>query len=94
MTGVGCNVSGRTNLAEFQPNANSYEIDAIFNVTASNQNCDPNFCVGGDQKIVIGYDASTGNPYLDRQSSGYISFVPTWMFPCVATASLAVTKDI
>ena len=71
-------------LAEFQPLKNTYELEATFNLHASTQNFGLNLCVGGSDKVVLGYDARTSNLYLDRRASGNVSFDPD--FPNIVTA--------
>jgi len=63
-------------LAEFRPERNTYEIEATFSQLTAGQIVGLNFCVGEHQKVVLGYDASTANVYLDRRASGNVSFSP------------------
>ena len=73
-------------LTEFTPANNYYEIDAVFNVTTGT-NCGLNLCVSGTNKVVLGYDATSSNLYLDRTKSGNVSFSSA--FPNVVTAPLS-----
>lgn len=80
-------IQNTVNLSQFQPQANTYELEAIFNLYGSNQNFGLNLCVGGTNKVVIGYDAATGNVFLDRRASGNVSFSSS--FPNIVTAPLS-----
>jgi sucrose-6-phosphate hydrolase SacC (GH32 family) len=71
-------------LDEFRPDRNTYEIEATFNQLTSGQNFGMNFCVGENQKVVLGYDTSTANVYLDRRTSGNIAFNPRFPRKVVA----------
>lgn len=77
-------VQGTTNLTEFQPLRNAYELEAIFNLDNATQNFGLNLCVSGTNKVVVGYDASIGNVYLDRRSCGNVGFSSS--FPNVTVA--------
>ncbi|MBP1662946.1 MAG: hypothetical protein H6Q19_86 [Bacteroidetes bacterium] len=72
-------------LTEFTPLYNYYEIDAVFNVTTG-ANFGLNLCVSGTNKVVLGYDASSSNLYLDRTKSGNVAFSSA--FPNVITTPL------
>ena len=73
------------NLTQFQPSANTYELTAVFNLYGTNQNFGLNLCVGGTtNKVVLGYNAATSNVYLDRTTSGNVSFSSS--FPNVVAA--------
>jgi len=78
---------GTTALGEFSPSKNTYEFEATFNVHSKEQNFGLNLCVGGGDKVVLGYNSATGNVYLDRTASGNVSFNPS--FPNVVTAPLS-----
>lgn len=80
-------IQNTINLSQFQPPANTYELDAVFNLSATNQNFGLNLCVGGTNKVVVGYDVATGNVFLDRRASGNVSFSSS--FPSIATAPLS-----
>jgi sucrose-6-phosphate hydrolase SacC (GH32 family) len=80
-------VQNTVGLAQFQPPANTYELNAVFNLSAANQNFGLNLCVGGSNKVVVGYDVATGNVFLDRRTSGNVSFSPS--FPNIVTAPLS-----
>ena len=80
-------IQNTVSLTQFQPPANTYELDAVFNLSAANQNFGLNLCVGGTNKVVVGYDAATGNVFLDRRASGNVSFSPS--FPNIFTAPLS-----
>ena len=77
-------IQGTVNLDQFKPKANVYEMDAVFNISATNQNFGLNLCVGGTNKVVVGYDVAAANVYLDRRASGNTSFSP--YFPNIAHA--------
>lgn len=79
-------VRGTVSLTDFQPRANAYEIEASFDLHSSSQRLGLNLCVGGTNKVVVGYDASASNVFLDRRASGNISFSP--MFPNIVAAPL------
>jgi len=79
-------IQGTVSLNEFQPNANTYELEAAFDPAGSSQCFGLNLCVGGTNKVVVGYDASASNVFLDRRASGNISFSPA--FPNIVTAPL------
>ncbi|HVU26626.1 MAG TPA: GH32 C-terminal domain-containing protein [Verrucomicrobiae bacterium] len=81
-----CTIQNTMNLSQFQPSANTYELDAVFNLSATNQNFGLNLCVGGANKVVVGYDAATANVFLDRRASGNVSFSSS--FPNIVTAPL------
>ncbi len=80
-------LSGTQPLAAFRPSRNTYEIDAVFAVPDTNRNFGLNLCVGGDDKVVLGYDARTSTVSLDRRRSGDVAFHPK--FPTVMTAPVA-----
>lgn len=65
-------------LPEFQPSKNTYELEAVFNLHASNQNFGLNLCVAGTNKVVVGYNAATSNLYLDRRDCGNVGFSPAF----------------
>ena len=79
-------VQGTMNLNEFQPRANTYELEAIFDLHGPSRIFGLNLCVGGTNKVVVGYDAFTSNVFLDRRASGNTSFSPA--FPNIVTAPL------
>ncbi|MBE2181493.1 MAG: GH32 C-terminal domain-containing protein [Chthoniobacterales bacterium] len=78
------NVTPRTvneteTLAEFQPQTNTYEIEVEFDLAAVTGNqFGVNLCVQEDwpQRVVVGYDRLASNLYLDRTSSGFVTFGP------------------
>jgi sucrose-6-phosphate hydrolase SacC (GH32 family) len=78
-------VQNTQTLTEFTPAYNYYEIDAVFNV-ATGANFGLNLCVSGTNKVVLGYDATNSNLYLDRTKSGNVAFSSA--FPNVVTAPL------
>ncbi len=86
-TVVNRDVNGTSTITEFQPWANTYEIEATFNLQGASQDFGLNLCVGGAQKVVVGYDSVTSNVYLDRTSSGYVTFHPA--FPSVTSAPIS-----
>lgn len=77
------------NVSQFKPTNNAYEVEAEFNLYGTNQNCGLNLCVGGTNKVVVGYDASSSNIYLDRRASGNVSFSP--YFPNIVNAPFWTT---
>lgn len=79
-------VQNTQTLTEFTPAYNYYEIDAVFNVSAG-ANFGLNLCVSGTNKVVLGYDATSSNLYLDRTKSGNVAFSSA--FPNVVTAPLS-----
>ena len=82
-------VQGITPITQFQPLTNTYEIEAVFERGAANQHAGLNVCVGGGNKVVIGFDGAINNVWLDRTQSGNVSFHPA--FPNVVHAALAST---
>jgi sucrose-6-phosphate hydrolase SacC (GH32 family) len=76
-------VTGTTALTEFQPATNTYEIEAEFD-TGSNTNFGLNLCVGGTQRVTVGFNTVTSNLYLDRRYSGNVALSPS--FPRIAHA--------
>jgi sucrose-6-phosphate hydrolase SacC (GH32 family) len=79
-------VQNTQTLTEFTPANNYYEIDAVFNMSAR-ANFGLNLCVSGTNKVVLGYDATSSNLYLDRTKSGNVAFSSA--FPNVVTAPLS-----
>lgn len=86
------NISGIEPLQEFTPVRNTYELKATFDL---NNHIDQDFgihiAVGGSDKIVLGYNKSTSNIYLDRTKSGDVSFHPD--FPSVAKAPITLKGE-
>jgi len=78
-------------LTEFTPAYNYYEIDAVFNVLTG-ANFGLNLCVSGTNKVVLGYDATSSNLYLDRTKSGNVSFSSS--FPNIISAPLAPDNGV
>lgn len=63
-------VEGTQLLQEFTPSKNVYELEAEFVLNGeNNQDFGLNLCVDGQNKLVLGYDAHTGEVYLDRRQS-------------------------
>ena len=79
-------VNGITPLAEFQPTANTYEIEAVIERGAANQHAGLNVCVGNGHKVVVGFDGALNNVWLDRTLSGNVGFHPA--FPNVVHVPL------
>lgn len=78
-------VDGTTKLSEFKPQKNTYEFEAVYEVTqGSDQKVGFNLCVSDANKMVLGYDAKTSNVFIDRTQSGYVNF--NSKFPRVVTA--------
>lgn len=67
-------INGTEAFTNFSPRRNTYEIEAIFEITDSDNHMGLNLAVGNNQAVTIGYDASTSNVYLDRTRSGNLSF--------------------
>lgn len=67
-------ITGTATLTEYLPPRNTYELEAVFELTDSNQDFGLNFFVGGFNKVKLGYNAAQSNIYLDRINSGNISF--------------------
>ena len=76
-------------LDEFVPATNTYELEAAFNLDSAGGNFGLKLCVGGPQRVEIGYDVTTSTLYLDRRSSGYVTWHPG--FPKIASTPLSVT---
>ena len=79
-------VQGIVPVTQFQPLTNTYEIEAVFERGAANQHAGLNLCVGGGNKVVIGFDGALNNVWLDRTVSGNVSFHSA--FPNVVHAPL------
>ncbi len=71
-------ITGSVALTEFQPTTNTYELEAVFD-TGSNADFGLHLCVGGSQRVTIGFNSTTSNLYLDRRHSGFVDLSP--MFP-------------
>ncbi len=72
-------VNGTETLAEFQPQTNTYELEVEFDLAAATgSRFGVNLCVQEEwpQRVVVGYDKQAANLYLDRTSSGYVTFGP------------------
>ncbi len=70
-------VRGTEHLSEFRPTTNTYEIEATFRLVDAAQKFGINLCVSdAPQRVTVGYDSSSGNLYLDRTSSAYVTFGP------------------
>lgn len=78
-------------LTEFHPSTNTYEMEAVFNLNGAGRNFGLNLCRGGTQRVVVGYDASSSQLYLDRRSSGYVSLHPS--FPRIVSTPLKTQGD-
>lgn len=87
--GIPRKLQGSVPLTEFQPTTNTYEIIANFQLTPQTQKFGFNLCVGGGNKVVLGYDVAAGNLFLDRTHSGNTSFSPN--FPVVTTAPFSTS---
>ncbi len=79
-------ISGTVVVPEFNPEANAYEIEAVFDMEGVTGRFGLNLCVGDKQKVVVGCDVSARNVFLDRRDSGDVSFNPG--FPSIASAPL------
>lgn len=77
-------ISGTSPITEFAPWANTYEIEAVFELGGASQDFGLKLCVGANQQVVVGYDSATSNVYLDRTQSGNVGFHPA--FPNVTRA--------
>lgn len=76
-------ISGTTTLTDFHPATNTYELEAEFDTT-SGADFGLNLCVGGAQRVTVGFNSATSNLYLDRRFSGDVSLSPS--FPRVVRA--------
>ncbi|MBE2181494.1 MAG: GH32 C-terminal domain-containing protein [Chthoniobacterales bacterium] len=86
-------ISGTMAVPEFTPELNAYEIEAVFDLNDAAGRFGLNLCVGGRQKVVVGYDASARNVFVDRRESGDVSF--NQAFPSVVAAPLfAQSKEL
>lgn len=83
-------LAGTSTLADFQPATNTYEIEAVFKPNGGG-NFGLNLCVGGTQRVTVGYDASSSNLYLDRRNSGFVSLSPS--FPRIVNAPYRPSGD-
>ena len=71
-------VSGVAALPGFAPSANVYELQAVFDLADAGDTFGLNLCVGGGQKLVLGYDTVAGTVFLDRRQSGNTGFSPAF----------------
>jgi sucrose-6-phosphate hydrolase SacC (GH32 family) len=64
---------GTMNLNDFQPTKNTYELEVEFNLDGTADVFGLNLCSdGGSKKVVVGYDRSSAQLYLDRSSSDLV----------------------
>ena len=84
-------VNGIVKLNEFRPQTNAYELEAVFDLRAANQQFGLNLCVGGSNKVVLGYDAMTSTVFLDRRASRNVSFSPS--FPNIVSSPMPTRPD-
>ena len=76
-----------TLLTQFRPARNTYELEAVFRIDRPAQSLGLNLCVGGTNRVTVGYDARARQLYLDRRASGNVAFSPH--FPKRVTAPFA-----
>ncbi len=69
-------LDGARPLTEFTPTRNTYEIDAEFAVTDPQARFGLRLAVAGRQSLTVGYDARTGNLFLDRTRPENGSVIP------------------
>lgn len=67
-------VNGVTELSEFQPARNTYEIDLTFRITDPEAKFGIKTAVNGSYGITVGYDAATSTLFLDRTIAENSSF--------------------
>lgn len=67
-------VNGTAPLAAFQPTRNTYELDAVFEVTDPAARFGIRTMAHGDYGVSVGYDVSTSTLYLDRMHSENAGF--------------------
>lgn len=84
-------VRGALAWPEFRPRRNVYELEAEFALQGGDQEVGLNLCVGGADRVVLAYDATTANVTLDRRTSGAVSFSDR--FPQVSAAPLPGAGD-
>ena len=88
----GKTVEGTVGLSEFVPQKNTYEFEAVFELTpGTDQKVGFNLCVSGTNKMVLGYDAKTSNVFIDRTKSGYVNF--NSKFPRIIKAPIRLTEN-
>lgn len=72
-------ITGVQTLTEFQPQTNTYEMEVTFDLaTTTARRLGVNLCAQDEwpQRVVVGYDRISGNIYLDRTASGFVTFGP------------------
>jgi fructan beta-fructosidase len=84
-------ITGTVPLTEFHPATNTYEIEAVFNLAGAGESFGLELCRGGEQRVTVGYDRTSGSLYLDRRAAGYTGWHPG--FPKIARAPLSLTGD-
>lgn len=89
---AGKTVEGTVGLSEFVPQKNTYEFEAVFELTpGTNQKVGFNLCVSATNKMVLGYDAKTSNVFIDRTKSGYVNF--NSKFPRIIKAPIRLMEN-
>ena len=79
-------LDGARTLTEFAPERNTYEIEATFAVTDPQAKFGLRLAINGDRYVGVGYDALTGNLFIDRTHPENGEF--SGLFPKYATAPL------
>ena len=85
-------LSGVRSLTEFSPVRNTYEIDAAFHVTDPQAKFGFRLAINGAQSVSVGYDARTGNLFIDRTQSENGDFSP--YFPKFAISPLQTQNGV
>lgn len=89
---AGKTVEGTVVLSEFVPQKNTYEFEAVFELTpGTDHKVGFNLCVSGTNKMVLGYDAKTSNVFIDRTKSGYVNF--NSKFPRIIKAPIRLKEN-
>lgn len=82
-------VTDAYSLPGFPVPRNTYEIEAVFEVTGSAKQFGLNLFKSAAGKVVLGYDAATSMVYLDRRYAGNASF--SSQFPKISYAPVEVS---
>lgn len=85
-------VEGTVVLNEFTPQKNTYEFEAVYEITPGvDQKVGFNLCVSSTNKMILGYDAKTSNVFIDRTKSGYVNF--NSKFPRIVRAPIQLNEN-
>jgi len=71
-----CQLRADRPLTEFSPTRNTYEIEAVFAITDPAAKFGLRLAVNGRYGVSVGYDASTGELFIDRTQPENASVVP------------------